>query len=128
MRRHTKKRRHSRTMKRHSRRAGMFRAASSHARRLTRELGKELIKDVAEKSLKKKLREDKGEAILRLSSGKLKRAQSRLADAHMTPTKLSGIFESMRLSPTKEGTPMASSPMVNSPVVHSPMTIVSKVR
>jgi hypothetical protein len=73
----------------------MFRNAARHARRLSGELGKEIMKDLAEKSFKAALRKDKGEGLARMSSGKLKRAKSRLEGASVIPTNLSTQFESL---------------------------------
>ena len=110
----TKKSRHTRKNNR-SRRAGMFRNAARHARRLSGELGKELMKDLAEKSFKAALRKDKGEGLSRMSSGKLKRAKSRLSEASVTPMNLSTQFESIA----------PSIPMANSTAL-TPVTKVSK--
>lgn len=81
-------------MYRRSRKAGMFRAASRHVRHLGKELGKELAKDIADKSFKKALKGSAVDNSIRLSSGTLKRAKSRLDKAHMTPMNLSTIFDS----------------------------------
>jgi len=84
----------------------MFRNAARHARRLSGELGKELMKDLAEKSFKAALRKDKGEGIARMSSGKLKRAKSRLEGASIKPMDLSTQFETF--TPLAPSTPMTS--------------------
>jgi hypothetical protein len=106
--RRTKRARRTRRNNR-SRRAGMFRNAARHARRLSGELGKELMKDLAEKSFKAALRKDKGEGLARMSSGKLKRAKSRLEGASIKPMDLSTQFESFRpLSPSSPMTPATS--------------------
>ena len=101
--RRTKRTRRTRRNSR-SRRAGMFRNAARHARRLSGELGKELMKDLAEKSFKSALRNDKREGLSRMSSGKLKRAKSRLEGASIKPMDLSTQFESFR--PMTPSTPM----------------------
>ena len=114
----TKKTRHTRRNNR-SLRAGMFRNAAKHARRLSGELGKEFMKDLAEKSFKSALRKDKGESLTNMSSGKLKRAKSRLSEASVTPMNLSTQFES--LTPFSPSTPSASS------VAPTPFTILTPV-
>lgn len=73
----------------------MFRAAS---RRIGREFGKELVKDIADRTIKSALKRDKEQAISRLSSGKLKRVKSRLGDASLIPTNLASQFDSLSIS------------------------------
>ena len=109
----TKRSRHTRRNNR-SRRAGMFRNAARHARRLSGELGKELMKDLAEKSFKSALRKDKGEGFARMSSGKLKRAKSRLEGASVIPTNLSTQFESFA--------PHSPSTLMTSTIAATPST------
>lgn len=94
--RRTRRRRHY-TTRRHMR-AGMFRSASRHASRIGRDFGKELIKDIADRTIKSALKEEKGKTVSRLSSGKLKRVKSRLGDASLIPTDLSSQFESLSIS------------------------------
>lgn len=73
----------------------MFRAAARHARRLSGEFGKELVKDIADKTIRAALRKEKDQGLIRLSSGKLKRMKSRLDGASITPMNLSTQFESL---------------------------------
>lgn len=75
-----------------TRKAGMFRAAVSQARHITKELSKELAKDIVDKSVKKAIKEEKKDVVSRLSSGRHRRAKSRLSNAHIVPTNLSQKF------------------------------------
>ena len=72
----------------------MFRAAARSARHWGKELGKELVKDAADKTFKKALKGNAVDQTIRLSSGTVKRAKSRLDSAHIKPLNLSTIFDS----------------------------------